>query len=627
MNYLANPLNQYSIYSYNVAIRQLNPTRASTAYSPNQGILIADNSQEARYNIESVELINVLGYGIVRTAFANKFDFIISEPNGVTFLDTIRNAAFSQGINNHLEAIYIVEITFPARGADGRPTKYPTTFRYPVKFIDVSAQVDAGGSRYTISAVDIGTVANHYLSGVVKNTLTFQATTVGQAIAELTKKLNESELTTWETDFNALYFDEYEIEFDSTVETWKDWKFEQADESLNVRNISKFGEDKIEFVVAAGTNLHEFIGVILRCTAEYKKIPTFDNGFARDNGGHEQTTSGSSKLRAFYKVVSKVEYPRFDPVKNDYTKKVTFKIKRHITPELIVDANEYNLTLSSRQEQASFIANLRSEGLLRKRYDYLFTGMNTEVLNLEMKFDLAYYMIAPNHGGQVDHDRLAPNLGNNPSDLRAKIKSVRSQIRSTQTAITNVRSSNIGNPSNLRQEFRLGQDLNRQFSQLESLIGANTLSGIDAPIKIHQGNVDSAYYNSPENDVVESANLQHAAIVANLENSGDMLEIELEIRGDPYWLGKPNSFYNVNLNEEVADYELGGNCFFLNVNLAVHEDGSGRRKPNPEYSITGVYRVINVIHTFRGGLFTQFLKAHRLNTINSSTVADDLKRE
>lgn len=126
--------------------------------------------------------------------------------------------------------------------------------------------------------------------------------------------------------------------------------------------------------------------------------------------------------------------------------------------------------------------------------------------------------------------------------------------------------------------------------------------------------VDQTYINAPLNDTTTSSVMRFGASLQNLYNSRDMLEIEMQIRGDPYWIGQPRSVYGFSTLENAADFELGSSYFFLNINLP-SENG-----PSKEYMITGLYRVISVISEYRNGKFVQYLKAYREAIINTRTV-------
>lgn len=622
MSYLPNPLNNYAIYSYNIAIYMINPTNLGNIPNITNKVLIADNSKKAEYNIQSMEQTNTVGNDIVRASYSNRFDIVITEPNGVTFFSKIVESAQLLGIPNHLKAMYLVEITFPARDTQNRPTKYPTKFYYPVTFVDVAATIDKGGSVYTILAYESSTMAYTYLAKTTQSSLTFSGSTVGEVISEMEKKLNEAEQTLWLTDFNAIYKNEYTITFDDDTQDWANWQIESISQEVNP-NYNSTDNQKLNFHLHSGTDITQFIGTILKSTVEYKKIPAFNGGFIRENP-NEPATTGASKIPYTYKVVADVENLEFDILRLDYQKRINFKIKKHLATGLVVDPQYLNKTINSPNEQQSRISQFRNSGLLRKRYDYIFTGKNTEVINLDIKLNYTYYSMTPLAGGQLLHDKLKQIAGNSTETIRDKILSLKDKISVTATALANVSPQVDAGINN-----RLRIELNRQIAEFENVVSQiseedirKTLSPL---VSFNRDIVDTSKINT-STDVVGNSELMIGSVNGNIETSGDLIEIEIQIKGDPYWLGKPNSFYDMNVSDDLADYELGGNMFYLRLNLPTQETLAGRRIVQPDYTLSGLYRVINVTNQFRNGQFVQFLKAYRDTNVQTELVSSNLER-
>jgi hypothetical protein len=621
MSYIRNlfDVENIGLYNYRISMTIVDPRRFTGVDTP--GALLFDTAVDARFSIENLEHILVLGNGQARTSLQNKFNITINEPNGSVLMDLIRSLALQQGIRNHLRAIYIIEISFPGRDVNtNQPREFSSVFRYPVTFTQFSAQITEKGTQYTIEAIELSSSVHSILNGVARSRITFQGETVGEVIEDMQNKLNQAELSAWYTDLSSsVEPNGYTFEFGPNAQEWANFEIEQTTEGLDVRNISMV-DGKIQFEMNPNSNIHDVIGVILRCTREFKQILTFDGGTGRE-AGHQPSNTTSDRLRTHYKVIPNVTFGEFDQLMMDYTRQITFRIVSFIHPEFVLDPSEYNSTMDDDGAQRSMIQNLRSQGLLRKRYDYIFTGKNTEVLNLDLKLDQAYFLLTAPFGGQLWHDRVAPNLGNDPAEIREKIRSIKAEIASDARLLRDDRL-----PGFVRDQAETRLGLNR--GRLQGFIGVNNLTGIDIPMRSAQGSVDPSLTTGPESDTVNQAVMVYAASIANLESSADLLTIELQIRGDPYWLGQPNSFFRANQDQsDIADYEIGGSCFFLKVNLPVGTDANGQRIPQEEYSITGVYRVINVINQFRGGQFIQYLKAVRVPTINTSSVIDELDTE
>ena len=516
--------------------------------------------------------------------------------------------------------MYIIEITFPARDNQNKPTRHPFKFYYPVTFITVTANIDKGGSTYSIVAYENSSMAYTYLNVVTQSTLTISGQTVGEVITELNKLLNQSEEINWTTDFNAQYRNEYEITFDDDTKDWEKWTIASSTETLDTRYVSS-DNNKIIFHLQSGSDITEFIGIVLKSTIEYKQIPSYGGGYVR-NDANSASSSGASKIPYTYKVVANITNTKYDYLKNDYAKKINYKIKKHLATSLAVDPSYIVKTIGNSTEQQSRISSLQNSGMLRKRYDYLFTGKNTEVINLDMKLQNTFYIMTPISAGQNNHQVIAPNAGNNPQSIREKMEVLKGNIAKTSNALSEETNQIISRA--IREE--LEKQVSSFKQEFQTQVDTVAIKATQSPImSAHKDRFENKHSSGPATDTVKNSELMMGAVNANIENSGDLLEIEINIKGDPYWLGKPNSFYSYYIADDLADYEVGGNMFYLRVNLPTNETANGRRLVQPDFTLTGVYRVINIISQFRSGMFTQFLKAYRDTSIQSELVLSVLE--
>ena len=101
-----------------------------------------------------------------------------------------------------------------------------------------------------------------------------------------------------------------------------------------------------------------------------------------------------------------------------------------------------------------------------------------------------------------------------------------------------------------------------------------------------------------------------------LSGGSELAEIDLDIKGDPYWLGMSNltkQFRNANTGiADFAIYEQGANLFWLNVRSPVEPDeNTGKMEFVDNTTISGIFKVKSVISRFTNGAFTQTLTAIR----------------
>jgi hypothetical protein len=624
---------------------------------PGNSTLIIDNAGIANYNINNLEQQYVVGHNRVRNTFVNRFTMQIAEANGVTLLDTIRRTAAVMGIIDHKQAVYILVIEFNGRKSDGKASKHPQVFYYPVKITDFQFKVDAGGANYSITAIENSTSAYNYLNNVIKNQVTILASTVGDFFDQFNEVVNQSAKDAIVYSVDQLRPDTVEVTFADSISAWKQWQFqalaeEQTHDNVNVISAGAgAGQSDLQVTIGNGSNLTDIVHIILSQTAEYKQI-VLDGGnseFARSHPS-EEVTSNLDQLPVFHKVVANVEYNHYDWLRNDYTKHSQYKVVPYIKAEQILSPISYRDGITDANIQANRVRALTENGLLRKRYDYIFTGANTEVLDFDIQIDYAYYHTTPYGGGQLgDPNITAPPQARTTDSPLGKLINEISQIKShisglERTQRGNTRRDANSQPGPFGQQSRAantvsianidlaiqeaGAAFNVAAGTLDQFLGASgmTESEIAMTLRFAQDVISDADVAGSDNDNT-GGHLKFGALIANIENQADLMSIELGIRGDPYWLGKPNSFYNTALRggSNLADFERGSNGFYLKCALPYpYEDANGRRKPNVEYEISGFYTVIDVITRYTGGQFTMYLNAVRDLGTNTPTAQDAL---
>jgi hypothetical protein len=611
-------------------------------------VLIVDNAGASQYNMNSLEQSFVMGHNKVRNVFGNRFTITIAEPNGVTLLNTIRRAANKLGILNHQQAVYVIQIEFNGRMPSGAANKHPQVFYYPVTIKDFQFTVTEGGTNYFITAVENSTNAYTYLNNVVKDQITIEAGTVGDFFDKFVAVANKTAEDAIVYSVDQLFFDTLEISFDDSISSWRDWQFQALVEEstqghVNIMSVTADGGDpKLQVTINNGSNLTDIFTTILGLTSEYKNIVLHGNGkkYGRKNP-HEDADYTLDQLPVFHKVVTNVEYGAYDILRGTYTKNVQYKVVPYIIADEIISPTSYLDSIADAGIQASRVQNLMDSALLRKRYDYIYTGANTEVLEFDIKIDRAYYAITAYGGGKNgDADILTPveskartsvvarfvsDDGRRREDI-ARAEGEKLQVGRKASATTSYdekkRLGTLGAAlevkiKGLRTEYRTA------VTTLTSTLAEHGMSAKDVVLMQRFAsdvvNDDDAAGSDNSN---QGGKLKFGALNANLDNTGDLMRIELGIRGDPYWMGQPNSFYKSSLSEDdsLAAFERGTIGFFLHCSLPQPvEDNHGRRKPDVEYEISGFYTVRDVIAKYANGQFTMYLGAVRDIATNTSS--------
>jgi len=364
---------------------------------------------------------------------------------------------------------------------------------------------------------------------------------------------------------------------------------------------------------------------------------------------------------------TEVDYDKYDFLSKNYTKDIKYDIKQFIAPELVHDAGQHDIVLSSADIQMDRIKNIVGNDLLKKRFDYHFTGLNTEVLNLDVYLNHTYYQLqAVNQGTARTGGRAFPGAGSAENELallkgqlqenRAKLsKNTSEKIKLEQERESLGGGPDTNNPNAMASKERSLDDRKsknelerekleereneiaeqiksvqklankearlRTQSRLDNISGdfyitQNDVVGSQAedsrdshPLSFNVAEINSKATNGPEDGDTNGA-LFLGAVEINLNSLADLMQQQITVRGDPYWLGRPRSTSSV-LNG--ADYQRGGPCYFLNMNFPTYPDESSGLMNIPEanFGIVGVYRVIEIDANYSDGQFTMNLTSYR----------------
>lgn len=307
------------------------------------------------------------------------------------------------------------------------------------------------------------------------------------------------------------------------------------------------------------------------------------NSDFRNSRERSDNENQPTKLK-WYKVVPTVALNDFDSSRNDYSKTILYSILPYTA------ANPYhpNFPKTTAQEAAKSVV---------REYNYLYTGKNEDILRLDIDFDSTYYTQLTTYRNQVA--RLGTNRFSDEKEKRYQDDTFSYQAKSQQT--------------NLPQS-----------------------------IEFTGSNQDSNSMNTATNP--------EDKIVADLKKSiytsqrGDLLNIKLQIVGDPAFIKQDDIYYNPGspakylefsqsrTNNLAAPITASGQILFdaeqvyvkINFKNAVDINDSigivnkqdiltnGR---TTDGTFTGVYRVLTVTSEFSRGQFTQTLDLVRMPDI------------
>lgn len=210
-----------------------------------------------------------------------------------------------------------------------------------------------------------------------------------------------------------------------------------------------------------------------------------------------------------------------------------------------------------------------------KVYNYMFTGKNTDVLNFDIKFDNAFYE-------SISLDRGNRSGSNQPSE--------QSNTKTTP---------NLALQGNSRSPQGDGTTVVEEPQNLNTVTGGATT----------------------EDPRLRLARSFNEAIV---NSGGDLISIELEVLGDPFYIadsgtGNYNSAaspsFNVN-RDGTMNHQNGEVDIIINFRTPIDldPDNGGYLMDGASIGLqdySGLYKIIEVTNRFSGNVFTQTIQAVR----------------
>ena len=181
----------------------------------------------------------------------------------------------------------------------------------------------------------------------------------------------------------------------------------------------------MQFRYKTGDTLKSFLDTALRTTKEYKRITTLGDDFVLGEDGEDG--AGMENVPCLFRLVSETEYGEFDPLRARNRKIIRYRIMKYAEPAVIPSTAEYQRFMDTKTGlQEKRIRRLREEGLLRKKYDFMFgETANTDVTSLQFTFDKTYFNISPIGDGTMGNHDMAVAPSSSSGDPLGNLRQIK----------------------------------------------------------------------------------------------------------------------------------------------------------------------------------------------------------
>ena len=551
---------------------------------------------------------------------ATDIRFTITEPRGVTLLERLQRAAggvLASTREKYIHAPYLLEIKFKGYDENGQPMGAPSIPKYiPIRLIDMSFDVTSSGTQYKCQAIPF---ANHAMGSIMSSipfNVELKATTVGDIFSAgvmveetvkstVTERINPRETTTRErvvkTTQKTKSANLGEVLTNHQRKRTKPSKaLVEKNNEVTEKEIPPAAEkhDTYKFTIAANianaklnlTDLYDALNTPApteegkekeNSKGDQKQFDAYVRGIAQGITLDKDTqtfkiNAGTDITKLLNLVILHSDYmdknivDNPSPNVNDSSGIDWFKVR-----PIIESADSPGGGMDNKDGRYKYLVNFAVEpnkiyyedfpwakkskptGIgIHKKYDYIYSGANTEVLDFDMKFRTAFIQVMTAGTGKP--------FGTNTADET------------------------------------LGGTMVKELPQS---IEGNTINSQDNIKRARSKDL----FSSVMSDGVDMIDL-------GLQIVGDPAFIPTS---DAYWQDKVRQgeqYTEPFMPDGTINYNLTPPYIQMNLRTPVdYDETSGLANPSRygNSSFSGVYQITSVDSTFSGGVFQQRLEGFR----------------
>jgi len=570
-----------------------------------KAVIIAESGVTAQYAIDNI-IINskVNASANSGNTVIGNVTFDLTEPMGFKLVDRIISYSSIQNFDTMQEALYIMQIEFLGTDPDNSyPARYPGIFFLPLKIQDMKATLGPQGSVYNVLAQNmVGTAA---IQTKIETDITFTGVyNVRTLLDQVNKKLNETEkklrektggrtMKTWKVvlDKSATIaaedgvpgFDMGKAQYSGTTDS----------SPASAGNASKDDKDKRDTTTKSGTNMVSW------CMNEItKNVPAWGKYVKKF------TDDPKAKKAPILTVTPSVVFKdKIDPETNQREQEVVITIG--IKWDYAVPAIDPEKNKQKTSDKAFQISRFKDLPI-SKIYDYLYTGKNTEIMNFQINFHHLFAVARDPYKGKFYANPSQAATGTHPlygADIKNPPIPASDKISKTEIQKN---SSNF----NYLSDTQVDQTL---------------MTAIVKPIyEFTQSSAADQQSNETLGDNIGLDTLAHQQL-ANRDE--DMFRIDLDVIGDPFWMGAPGALSSGN-NEDLSKY-MAESAMLVVRNYYPDEsmlEPENPKKGSMDLLSSGVYTVAAIETKLRRGEFSMTLNCFRDTNTNSLLVREELEK-
>jgi len=308
---------------------------------------------------------------------ADKLNFTITQVGNTSLADTLQTAGALCGFSSITDAEYFMKINFVGHSPHAKKNKLDQTKVIPFKIVNYQSLNTTTDARGTTTAISGQVPADKVVmdTDVAKTQHGFNykvSKTLESSLKNFFEKLNESIINNDQALLESMKHT-YSYQFSDRVKTlgWDKGSM-PSDHSLNVnKNMVAKGENQAEAAESIGPGSHIYIVVEELCNIS----ELIKKELAADNPGFTKVVKITPHLA--------IKPEGYNPVKGTQAYDVGF----YIDYEEKVVVHNMPDQLNKIRNTKKMVEDMFANGHVNKKYEYLFTGNNDQILDFNISLD------------------------------------------------------------------------------------------------------------------------------------------------------------------------------------------------------------------------------------------------
>lgn len=446
LNFEPNILDYYDTYTYHwkLFITPLSAAYEGTVLAPEIQSIIAE-SGVSDLTIDDVEIHGIATPSVeTGTGTQTHVKFKIVEPSGAGLLDKMFYQAVSLGIGNWLVMPCFLQLEFRARDPDtaesvtnGAPDGLGAKrWVWPVKITNAKANVTTVGTRYEFDAIMYDELAqsNSYFA-IQHNVSLNNLTKFKNAIDDLQDKLNADQYEKLIDNYSIP--DTYRFVIDPKLE---DIDIAYPDKNKHTARNSDFIDfEKKSATYNTGTSIDKIVDSLLLSSKYFqKKLQS-----AKTPSSDPDSANDATPMRPLWRIVTETRPVAFDMLRQDNAVEITIFIVEYDLGLVETDPSQTGQTAATKLAADKRLAAYTEKKILKKKYNYIFTGLNDQVIQFDLNLNFSFAAALSRFGG-IFYDSATQEKGVVQNNTAEQEKKAAEEVRQTLQFINNAsRNDNI----------------------------------------------------------------------------------------------------------------------------------------------------------------------------------------